>query len=177
MRAKLLTAFVALLPLAASGQAVSVDTSPLGLWQATDPDTHQPSGWFAISEHHGVYDGILAKMFLQPGQDPNIVCSKCTDDRHDQRWLGLQIIRGMKADGENTYDGGSILDPRDGNVYDAMMTVSPDGQTLTVRGYLGIALLGRNEYWTRLPDSDYRQLDASIKSELAADSAGNSSGN
>jgi uncharacterized protein (DUF2147 family) len=174
MRAKSLAALVRLtlagvtvLPFA--GPAMSAGTSPVGLWQAVNPDTHQPSGWFAISRHDGVYTGTLVKMFLQPGQDPNIVCSACRGDRHGQPWLGLQIIRGMKAEGENSYEGGTILDPRDGNVYDAMMELSPDGQTLTIRGYLGIAILGHNEYWTRLPDSDFRQIDPSIRSKVAAD--------
>ncbi len=164
-----LAALAALPPLVAAAPAMSADPSPVGLWQAVDPDTHQPSGWFAITEHDGVYTGTLVKMFLRPGQDPNIVCSACRGDRHEQPWLGLQIIRGMKAEGENDYEGGTILDPRDGNVYDAMMQLSPDGQTLTVRGYLGIALLGRNQYWTRLPDSDFRQIDPSLRSKLAAD--------
>jgi hypothetical protein len=42
------------------------------------------------------------------------------------------------------------------------LKVSPDGQTLIVRGYLGVELLGRNQYWTRLPDSAYSMLDPSI---------------
>jgi uncharacterized protein (DUF2147 family) len=150
----------------AAGPAMSADRSPVGLWQAVNPETHRPSGWFAITERDGVYTGTLVKMFLRPGQDPNVVCNACRGDRHAQPWLGLQIIRDMKAEGENSYEGGTILDPRDGNVYDAMLEVSPDGQTLTVRGYLGIALLGRNQYWTRLPDSDFHQIDPSVRSKL-----------
>jgi uncharacterized protein (DUF2147 family) len=166
MRANLATAFATLLALGGGCHAVRADMSPVGLWEAVDPDTKQPTGWFAISEHDGVYDGTLVKMFLRPGQDPKVVCDKCRDDRHDQPWLGLQIIRGMKPDGDNKYDDGTILDPRDGRVYGAMMKLTPDGQTLIVRGYFGISLLGRNEYWTRLPDSDYGMLDPAIKSLL-----------
>ncbi len=136
--------------------------TPAGLWQATDSDTKQPTGWFLITDHDGVYDGIIAKMFLKPGEDPNVVCDQCKDDRHDQRWLGLEIIRGMKQEESDKYTGGTILDPRDGKIYHATMKVSPDGQTLIVRGYIGIELLGENQYWTRLPDSAYSMLDPSV---------------
>ena len=136
-------------------------SSPAGLWQAVDSDTKEPTGWFLIADHNGVFDGIIAKMFLKPGEDPNAVCDKCKDDRKDHTWLGLEIIRGMKPEGEDKFGGGTILDPRDGKIYKATMKVTPDGQTLIVRGYIGFELLGKNQYWTRLPDSSYSALDPS----------------
>lgn len=167
MSAKLVMITAALLLLVAAGHAVSADpmaaaSTPAGLWQAVDKDTKQPTGWFLITDHDGVYAGIIAKMFLKPGEDPNVVCDQCKDDRHDQRWLGLEIIRGMKQESEAKYGGGTILDPRDGKIYHAIMTLTPDSQTLVVRGYIGIELLGENQYWTRLPDAAYSMLDPSI---------------
>ena len=74
----------------------------------------------------------------------------------------------MKQEGDAKYGGGNILDPRDGKIYHATMTVAPDGQTLIVRGYIGFEMLGQNQYWTRLPDSAYSQLDPSINPNVAA---------
>jgi hypothetical protein len=90
-------------------------------------------------------------MFLRPGDDPNPICTHCTGDQKNAPTLGLVIIKGMQRNGL-VYQNGSILDPRDGHVYHAKMTLSPDGQQLTLRGYLGFELLGQNQVWKRLPN-------------------------
>jgi uncharacterized protein (DUF2147 family) len=161
---------LALAALIAAGPAAAADlSSPVGLWQAVDDSTKQPTGWFIISNHDGVYSGIIAKMFMKPGEAPNPVCDKCTDDRQNHPWLGLEIIRDMKQEEPDKYGGGNILDPRDGKVYHATMKLAQDGQTLVVRGYLGFfgEWAGKNTYWTRLPDSAYSALDPSINPNTA----------
>ena len=46
------------------------------------------------------------------------------------------------------------------------MKLSPDGQDLTVRGFLGLAFLGKDQYWKRLPDACYAQLDPAVAAKF-----------
>lgn len=132
-----------------------------GLWQQVDAATGKTEGWFLFVERDGLFEGRIAKMFMEPGDDPNPRCDRCEGDQKKASFLGLAIINGMRRHGLE-YEDGTILDPRNGTRYRALMRLSPDGQTLIVRGYLGIALLGQDQTWVRLPDSAYAELDPSV---------------
>jgi uncharacterized protein (DUF2147 family) len=144
-----------------------------GLWQQIDPETNKSNGWFYINEHNGTYEGSIVRMFMKPGEPLNPICEKCEGDQHNAPWLGLTIIKGMMRKGLD-YESGTILDPRYGKEWSALMKLSPDGQDLTVRGFLGLAFLGMDQYWKRLPDSCYAQLDLSVmtKFKLTAPKSG-----
>jgi hypothetical protein len=152
MRLKFLTVIVASLMavLAFAGPLCAAESSAAGMWAQID-EKGQVGGWFLIFEHNGVYEGAIAKMFFEPGEDPNPICSRCKGDQKNAPSLGLTIIKGMQRRGL-VYQNGTILDPRDGQIYRAKLMLSPDGQQLTLRGYLGIELFGQNQVWKRLPD-------------------------
>jgi uncharacterized protein (DUF2147 family) len=44
-----------------------------------------------------------------------------------------------------------VLDPDTGKTYRATARVARDGKSLALRGFIGVALLGRTQRWVRAP--------------------------
>lgn len=63
--------------------------------------------------------------------------------------LGLRILEGFAFQGRDRWAGGTIYDPSNGKTYTCKMRLT-DHDTLKVRGYVGVPLLGRTAVWTRV---------------------------
>lgn len=61
---------------------------------------------------------------------------------------GQVIMSSLKYDGDGKWSGGSIYDPNSGSSYRCKIELNSDG-SLKVRGFVGIALLGKSQRWTR----------------------------
>ncbi|HLD52221.1 MAG TPA: DUF2147 domain-containing protein [Sediminibacterium sp.] len=62
--------------------------------------------------------------------------------------LGLVNIWGFSFKEKNIWDEGNIYDPKNGNTYSCTMKLI-NANTLEVRGFIGVSLIGRTDTWTR----------------------------
>ncbi|MGM9510043.1 DUF2147 domain-containing protein [Larkinella sp. GY13] len=63
--------------------------------------------------------------------------------------MGLDVMQGFVHDGGKVWEDGHIYNPEDGKEYSCKMTLK-NPNTLDVRGYVGISLLGKTQTWTRV---------------------------
>ena len=121
--------------------------SPVGLWKTIDDKTTKPRSLVRIVEENGEYKGIVEKG-LREDDNPERVCEKCDAPRKNQKIQGMTFMWGLKKDG-NEFTGGEILDPENGKIYRCKMKLVDGGKKLDVRGFIGIALIGRTQTWWR----------------------------
>lgn len=123
------------------------ENSPVGLWKTIDDKTNKPRSIVRIVEENGEFKGIVEKGLVE-GESPDRVCEKCDPPRNNQKILGMTFMWGLKKDGKE-YKGGEILDPDNGKIYRCKLSLSEDGRQLKVRGFIGVALIGRTQLWLR----------------------------
>ncbi len=138
----LIAAAVTVTPAALASQA-----SPVGTWHTISDIDGKPRGIIEIKEVNGKLVGTVTGT-LVPGEKGDKTCERCTDERKGQRIIGMEILRGLKPDGDE-WNGGEILDPDNGKTYKAKLHLEDGGKKLVLRGYIGFSLLGRSQTWIR----------------------------
>ena len=142
------TTLITLALTAATGAALAQAT-PVGLWKTIDDESKIEKSQVRITESGGVLVGKIEKIADPAKQDSK--CDLCSDERKDKPVLGMTIIRNAKADADKArWEGGEILDPNNGKVYKLLLKPVDGGQKLEVRGFIGLALLGRTQTWQRI---------------------------
>lgn len=117
----------------------------VGRWKTIDDETGQAKSIVEITQGaNGTLSGRIVEL-LNPSK-PNPACDKCKDDRKGKPITGMEIIRGMKRDGD-AYAGGTILKPDEGKVYKSKMELIEGGSKLEVSGC--VAFICKSQVWQR----------------------------
>ncbi|MBP1840639.1 DUF2147 domain-containing protein [Formosa algae] len=116
----------------------------VGQWETYDDKTNEKKALIEISETNDVYSAKIIDKFVG---DKDSVCEKCEGEKKNHPMIGLVIIEDIKKDGDE-YSDGTILDPESGDVYSCYLKLV-NANKLKVRGFLGVSLFGRTQYWIR----------------------------
>ena len=139
--------FAIAIAMGAASISAFAQMSPVGLWKSISDKDGSVTAEIRIVEVNGVLSGKIERQ-LGAKAKPDDKCTQCKDDRKDQLIVGMEIIRGAKkADGENVWEGGKILDPDEGKEYKLKLMPTDGGTKLGVRGY--IAFFYRTQTWVR----------------------------
>lgn len=69
--------------------------------------------------------------------------------KQSQKILGSTVLKNFVFDGKDTWANGSAYDPKNGKTYSCKISRDERGN-LNVRGYIGISLLGRTDYFVKI---------------------------
>ena len=117
------------------------------VWKTIDDKTKQPKATVKFTEQKNGTLTASIQSILTPGEEN--ACTKCEGPYHNKSLKGLTIVLGLKNTGGTSYDGGSILDPQTGKTYKLKGKLADGGKKLELRGFVGVAALGRNQTWVR----------------------------
>jgi uncharacterized protein (DUF2147 family) len=138
--------FLILFSLQVAAQEKNNPDALLGTWL-----TGEGNGMVEIYKNGDKYQGKI--VWLKEPLDPKTGKPKTDINHpdksvHDRPVLGLVNLWGFVFAGQDKWEKGHIYDPKNGKEYKCVITLK-DKDTLDVRGYIGITLIGRTDIWKR----------------------------
>lgn len=121
----------------------------VGIWLTQDKDSH-----VEIYKQGDKYFGKI--IWLEEPID-SITGKPKVDDKNPEPALqnrsimGLNLLKSFVFD-DDEWNDGKIYDPKSGKTYSCYMEFpnTHNKDRIKIRGYIGISLLGRTVYWTRV---------------------------
>lgn len=117
-----------------------------GTWLSGDGD-----GLIGIKVTDTLLRGVILGSRADDPARPQTDVKNPDPELRDRPLIGLDLFNGFTYDGDGAWSGGSIYDPNSGKTYRCKLQLV-DNNTLKVRGFIGISLLGRTEMWKRQDD-------------------------
>lgn len=122
----------------------------LGVWMNEDKDAN-----VEIYKDGDVYNGKIVWLkdpIREETGKPKLDKENEDESLRSRPVMGLLLLKDFVFDGDDEWEDGEIYDPKNGKTYSCYMEFEDedDMNTLKIRGYIGISLLGRTTYWTKV---------------------------
>jgi len=119
----------------------------LGIWLNEDEDAH-----IEIYKENDLYNGKIIWLKFPIDDEtgkPKLDKHNPNPELQKRPSLGIKLLTDFEWDGDNEWDEGDIYDPKSGKTYSCYI-VMKEYDLLKIRGYIGISLIGKTTYWTRV---------------------------
>lgn len=133
--------------LSLAGLAHAADPLNGTVWKTIDDKTKQPKALVKFTEQSNGTLSASIQSILVAGEENT--CAKCEGKYKNKSLRGVTIVQNLKNVGGANYDNGTIFDPKNDKSYSLKGKLADGGKRLELRGYIGIAALGRNQTWIR----------------------------
>jgi uncharacterized protein (DUF2147 family) len=121
----------------------------LGIWLNEDEDAH-----VEIYKENDLYYGKIVWLKFPIDEEtgkPKLDKHNPDPELQKRPSLGIKLLTDFEWDGDNEWDEGDIYDPKSGKTYSCYI-VMKEYDRLKIRGYIGVSLIGRTTYWTRVKE-------------------------
>lgn len=116
------------------------ETAIVGTWL-----NHRGNGVIEISNQDGEFQGVIVGGKTgKPRKDIHNPDPKL----RNRPLKGIQVIGGLKYEGQDSWEHGWLYDPKDGETYQCNITLK-NSDTLEIRVFKGHPLFGKTVIWTR----------------------------
>ena len=123
--------------------------SAVGVWRNEDAT-------FEIFQNQGKLSGkiIALKEPRTPEGKEKLDVHNPDPSKRERPIVGLVFMSGFSRKSDALWEDGTIYDPKTGNTYSGSMELEGP-ETIKVRGFIGISLMGRTDVWTRVRSRDH----------------------